>query len=122
MEELKHILRKYECMPHFDGIKLVSADQKGIDEQSPLHIACYNGSYDDVVVMLKSDVDINVRGDIGCTPLHEAVSNGHEEVVKLLLDHGAITSIKNDYGDTPVDFAEIEAFDNILVMLNEKGG
>lgn len=67
-------------MDSFVNINLFRFDQAGIDEETPLHIASYKGNLDDLMTMLNTHVDVNVRGDIGNTPLHNAVLKKHKKL------------------------------------------
>jgi ankyrin repeat protein len=54
--------------------------------------------------MLETDININVRGDIGNTALHEATQKKHEKIVLALLEAGADPNLENDYGDFAIDY------------------
>ncbi|MDD2724871.1 MAG: ankyrin repeat domain-containing protein [Methylovulum sp.] len=111
------LLKKYQEMDSFEQVNLLRFDQAGIDEETPLHIASYGGDIDELIIMLNTDVDINVRGDIGNTPLHDAASKKHEKVVSALLKAGANPMIKNDYGDYAIDFVMSDDGTNIKAIL-----
>lgn len=63
--------------------------------QNPFHIACKNGCYD-VVLLLMNDVDgsrlKNEQDEDGQSPLHIAAAKGYAEIVNILLQRGAIIS------------------------------
>jgi len=105
MDVFQKLLDKYRGMAEFEGVDIVRFDQKGRFEDAPIHKACYNGWLEDVELMIKHGVDINVRGDIGNTPLHEAVMSGNVDLVVMLVFNGADKFVKNDYGDEPIDYA-----------------
>jgi ankyrin repeat protein len=73
------------------------------DGDSCLHIAASRNNHRAVALLLKAGVDVNGKGDMGCTPLHYAVMNSSREVVELLLRHGASKTIKNEFGVLPMD-------------------
>ncbi|MCB1916502.1 MAG: ankyrin repeat domain-containing protein, partial [Rhodocyclaceae bacterium] len=69
---LGDVLRRYQELPQFTHIELARGDEKGLDEQTPLHVACYRGDEEAVLAMISAGASIGARGDIGGTPLHEA--------------------------------------------------
>lgn len=121
MTNIRDILNRYKKLPQFEDVDLQKADQLGMDEESPLHMACYQGHTEEVREMISSGIDINVRGDIGSTPLHEAVLGGHAEVIKVLLNNGASLDSKNDYGETPLELAETQGNQDVITALTNKG-
>ena len=52
-----------------------------------------------VTWLLDLGLDMDARGDMGCTALHYARRFGHREVYQLLLDRGADTTIRNGLGE-----------------------
>jgi len=99
------VLQRYQALPQFSHIELVRGDEKGFDEQTPLHIACYRGDQEAVSAMLGAGASTCARGDVGGTPLHEAALGQNPNIVRVLLEHGADVSAVDDYGDTPLDIA-----------------
>jgi ankyrin repeat protein len=69
------------------------------DGDSCLHIAARRGNLRAVQLLIKAGLDINLRGDMGCTPLHIART---PEIVAILLASGASTSIENEFGQVPI--------------------
>lgn len=120
---MKDILDRYRGMPQFESVGLSRPDEMGMDDETPFHFACRNGLIEDVKAMLEfPGLDINVRGDIGCTALHEAVSGKWQDVVGLLISKGANKYIKNDYGETAMDYAALSDVDSIKEMLGVNQG
>ncbi|TAN65984.1 MAG: ankyrin repeat domain-containing protein [Methylobacter sp.] len=111
------LLEKYKKMDSFENVDLFRFDQAGIDEETPLHIASYRGDIDDLITMLGTNVDVNVRGDIGNTPLHNAALKKHKEIVLALLNAGANPTIRNDYGDSAIDFVMGDDVENLKAIL-----
>ncbi|WP_333023292.1 ankyrin repeat domain-containing protein [Wolbachia endosymbiont of Pentidionis agamae] len=84
------------------------------DGNAPLHIAMGHLTKittDDermklLDTLLKSGVDINIRGKRGNTPLHNAAYLLSYDTVLFLIERGANFKIKNDDGKLPLDLAE----------------
>ena len=55
--------------------------------QTPLHIACNNGSDQLVVLLLNHGASINPVDSTGMNCMHLACMNGHKGCLALLLDH-----------------------------------
>jgi len=68
-----------------------------------LHIAAQRGDLHTVTVLLSAGLDVNLRGDMGCTPLHYAYMKGHSELVEHLKIIGADSTIRNDFGRRPFE-------------------
>ena len=63
-------------------------DHADPDGRRPLHLACYNGHKEVVVVLVdkfRDTLDVNQATKEGATPLFFACGKGHEEIVSLLL-------------------------------------
>jgi len=69
------------------------------DGDTCLHIAAHRGDARAVSLLIKAGLDVNLKGDMGCTPLHYARA---PEVVVILLASGASTSIENEFGKLPM--------------------
>lgn len=119
---LKDVLQKYQDRLVFSGVPLVDPNQKGIDGDTPLHVACLDGSIEDAETLLNANADVNIRGDIGNTPLHVAVSFGHVELVKLLLSRGARADLRNEHGNSPLDLAclNVKRYQDIVSILSDE--
>lgn len=102
MDELKRAfedLLNYESDDPTDKIDPITYREPGGD--NCLHIAAHRGDYKSIELLLKAGVDVNDKGDMGCTALHYAKMKGDEKVIQLLLSHGASTTIKNEFGELP---------------------
>jgi ankyrin repeat protein len=99
---------------------------------TPLHIACYQG-YFAVVQLLVSQpgVELNTIDIDGYTPLMLAVCKGNKEIVGLLLAKGANPNVAKQRrggvvsmidGTTPLGWAEQRAMDDIANMLRGAAG
>ncbi len=86
MNILDEVLRKYEESLELSQDEVTDVNQKGSDDDTPLHKACFRGDLEDVEVLIAYGAEINALGDMGETPLHNAVAHENIEVVKLLLE------------------------------------
>jgi len=70
---------------------------KGKTENSPLHLASFNGYKDVVRLLLNNGADVNTVDDNnGCTPSHWVVFKGHRGAGNMLLNKSAYINIVND--------------------------
>jgi ankyrin repeat protein len=68
---------------------------------SLLHVAAQRGDARTVELLLRAGIDVNQRGDMGCTALHYAHMFHQEDVIRLLRSNGAATNIVNEFGRAP---------------------
>ncbi|OWF45090.1 Ankyrin-3 [Mizuhopecten yessoensis] len=80
-----------------------SVEAKNALGQSPLHVA---RTASIIKILASKGLDIDIKGDHGCTPLHCASRDFDVELIKTLLDLGADPTVKNKDGNTPRDLAE----------------
>jgi ankyrin repeat protein len=71
------------------------------DGDTCLHIAAHRGNRRAVELLLKAGLDVDDRGDMGCTALHYAEYAKARDVVALLLAYGASREIRNEFGKLP---------------------
>ena len=115
---LEDILKSYQQRPQFENVHLVSPNQKGFDEDTPFHMACFADRLDEVLIMLSAGADVNLKGDLGMTALHMAALHNSLVLVKHLLEAGADRNITNEDGHTPADLAEIMDFVELAEMID----
>lgn len=101
-----------------EPLEISSVDENG---STPLHWACYSGSYESVNYLLSLDADINALDNEKYTPLHLAVTNNKEKIVRFLLQKGADKNIVNLKKELPIDIARSKNFVNIENLLLDKG-
>ena len=100
-----------------EALDINSVDENG---STPLHWACYSGSYEAVNYLISLNVNINALDKEKFTPLHLAVSNNRETIVRLLLQKGVNKNILNCKNESPVDIARAKNYLNIVKLLSTK--
>ncbi len=74
---------------HFLIAAGVDINQKDINGNTALQIACDKGYTNIVRLLLDSSAQVNVSNNNGCSPLVSALKQGSLEIVKLLVSSGA---------------------------------
>lgn len=77
------------------------------DHNSPLHVACHRGAYNEALMLLLSGHSTSIRNVWLETPLHQCTSQGHLDVMMLLLDAGANVNSTDHQNLTPLHQAII---------------
>lgn len=114
MKTVAEILREYESLPEFYGMRLNSVAQSGASGDYPINVAVHRKAQDEVVALLEAGADPNARGELGYTPLHSAVINASTNIVELLLGAGARIDATNDDGVTPLQLARTQEINDLL--------
>ncbi|PPU67064.1 ankyrin repeat domain-containing protein [Xanthomonas pisi] len=99
---LHSVLSEFRKMAMFENYNITGPESRGMDNDTPLHIAALEGRVDILKIFLPFVKNVNIQGGIGNTPLHYAVSKEKLDATHLLLNHKADINFKNDYGDTPL--------------------
>lgn len=120
MTKLIDVLDKYRAHPDFLGLDLVSADQRGAVDDTPLHIAARRGAVDDIVTLVEHGATVTLGGDLGNTALHYAALTGMVEAAKKLLELGADPVAENEFGETPAIVAEQGGHQHIAQLLGKR--
>lgn len=113
------LLKEYNELPEYIGMKLSSIHQKSEFGDYPIHIASVRGSIDELRLLLANGADINAVGEHGYTPLHNAVEQGFIDVVAFLLAQGADVLIENDHHLTAKALAKIIDNDEIYQKIDD---
>jgi ankyrin repeat protein len=90
-------------------------------EDTPLHIAAWQGDLETVTSLVESGADVNVRNSYGQTPLYDAASGGHYDVVEYLIANGADVNAQNEEGQTPLHVAIWWMYDDVAQLLLANG-
>lgn len=101
-----------------EPLEITSVDENG---STPLHWACYSGSFESVNYLLSLDANINALDNEKLTPLHLAVYNNREKIVRFLLQKGADKTIASIKKELPIDIARNKNFVKIENLLLDKG-
>lgn len=113
------LLKEYNELPEYIGMKLSSIHQKSEFGDYPIHIASVRGSIDELRLLLANGADVNAVGEHGYTPLHNAVEQGFFDVVAFLLAQGADVLIENDHHLTAKALAKIIDNDEIYQKIDD---
>lgn len=81
------------------------------NRNTALTLACFQGRYEVVQLLVERKANIEHRAKTGLTPLMEAASGDYVEVGRILLDHGA------DVNASPVPSSR----DTALTIAADKG-
>ncbi|MFW3177119.1 ankyrin repeat domain-containing protein [Xanthomonas phaseoli] len=106
LNSLHSALSEFKKMAMFEDYNITDPESRGMDDDTPLHIAALEGRVDLLEIFLPFVKDINIQGDIGNTPLHYAVLKDNLDATYLLIKHKADVNFQNDYGDTPLKLME----------------
>ena len=116
---LASALQRYSQAADFLDVELTDPRQKGIGEDTPLHMAAQDGRDEDIELFLDHGCDVNEPGDLGYTPLHFAVMGGHLDTARLLLSHGADLEAKNEFGETAIGMAPAHLRQDVSDLISE---
>lgn len=92
------------------------------NEVSPIYIACQNGHYSNVQILLSKGADVNKRQKKGISPIYIACQNGFFSIVQLLLSNGAEFNENQEKGTNPLYIAHQNWHDRIVDLLLGKSG
>ena len=93
-------------------------DNKGM---TPLMMACQQGHYQTVRLILSKNPDLNIRNNVaGWTALMLASSKGHHQIVELLLSNDPDINIKSFDGMTALMLATNEGQIQVITSLLKK--
>jgi hypothetical protein len=87
-----------------NGADVLKSDKDG---SAPIHMACLNGRYACVELLLDSGVDVSLRTatEYESTPVIVACQYGHVKILALLLARGADLNLADRYGNTATHVA-----------------
>ena len=82
-----------------------------------LHVACFEGRFSAVKLMLESGSNVHARSKDGKTALHFAVSHGRIDVVEALICGGADVNSIDNHGWTPLHYAAEHRTPDVIFAL-----
>ena len=78
------------------------------------------GEPDSLILLIKNNVNINIKDNKGITPLHLAAFKGQDENVEILINSNANVNSKDCLGRIPLTFSIIEGQINSAQLLIDK--
>ena len=78
------------------------------------------GEPDSLILLIKNNVNINIKDNKGITPLHLSAFKGQDENVEILINSNANINSKDILGRIPLTFAIIEGQINSAQLLIDK--
>lgn len=97
-----------------------SPDSMG-PNSSALHVACFQGHYDIVKLLLQKRANPNLVDQQSFYPLHLAASKGRNQICELLLQYGALIDAKTSHGGTALHVAVASDYTAIAKLLVAAG-
>ncbi|MCU0454677.1 MAG: ankyrin repeat domain-containing protein [Bacteroidales bacterium] len=85
------------------------------------HEAALNGDAGQVIALLGSGTDVNLKDPEGRTPLMYASYNGHEEIIRKLVEKGADVNMQDLYGRSALMMASSGSYAPSVKYLLEHG-
>ena len=98
----------------------ILVNSRGLEDQTPLHMACRRNALADVETLIAAGADVNAKDSFGMTPLYAAVLTRNLAMVKTLVESGAEVDIQTADGVSPLDFARDIGEDPIARYLTAK--
>ncbi|XP_003745450.1 ankyrin repeat domain-containing protein 11 [Galendromus occidentalis] len=120
------------CVRHIDPAKSSPKDpvtpkdtrseRRNIRGETPLHVACINGDYEQVKRLIEQGASVNTSDHAGWTPLHEASNRGWYKVARLLIASGANVNARGQLNQfTPLHDAAVNSHLQIVKLLLRYG-
>mmetsp|Transcript_44626 Transcript_44626/g.112459 ORF Transcript_44626/g.112459 Transcript_44626/m.112459 type:complete len:909 (-) Transcript_44626:74-2800(-) len=111
------------------GVSPENVNDRDRQQQTLLHVACYENNVDMVRLLLENKADVDVQDRNGWTPLHCAASAGRYDIVMLLMEHDADLNALNRDGTSVMHYlvrrfvpdAQKESFIAVLKTMIERG-
>ncbi|RLW61693.1 MAG: hypothetical protein B6D75_01300 [gamma proteobacterium symbiont of Stewartia floridana] len=105
-------------LPSFEEADFSNISWCNYEGENALHIAVGRNEYEIAKELIDLGIEIDARGDLGCTPLHAAASRTDLRFVKLLVKSGADVHALTE-GYPPFTLARFSKKDDICDYLGE---
>ncbi|KAF0698650.1 Aste57867_10744 [Aphanomyces stellatus] len=102
------------------GEKVTTAAKKPIQQNTPLHWACYKSHAQVACALLAWGFSVEDADSCGNRALHLVCSSGNFDMIQIILAHGADVSAKNMYGNTPLDLTTDPACRKLLKKMQSQ--
>jgi uncharacterized protein len=86
--------------PDENGKRVVTTDSRGVDGDSPLHVAAWQHDIEGAKLLMAAGSDVNAVGDMAYTPLHVAISQNDVELSRIFIEVGARSDLPSEIGGT----------------------
>ena len=96
-------------------------EKPDISNEIELINASSMGNLENVKLLLKKGVNINIQDKSGISALYKASNEGNLNIVKLLIDKGANIDIQDNFSDTALYNASYEGYLDIVKLLIVEG-
>lgn len=100
----------------------VSIDTRGVDSDTPLHLASLYGHTECVRLLLAKGARADVADADGALPLHDAAAGGYTAICEMLLDASPGCIDRGDSeGDTPLHNGARGGHEEVVALLVARG-
>ena len=89
--------------PNLDNKWIKNENYRDTENNSNLHIAVKNNSFELVKYFVNKKYDLNDVNKKGQTALHLACELGNEKIINFLVENGANVDIRDNKGKKPFD-------------------
>jgi ankyrin repeat protein len=99
-----------------------TVDARNDAEDTPLHLAAWNGNVATCRLLLERGADIRALDGGGRNAVHYAVSGNHIDICRFLVEQGADYTARNVKSKTPLEMAERTGRRDFIVYLRSLPG
>lgn len=99
----------------------VNLSEKGENEWTALHFACWIGNFKIVNLLIINGADVDAKAKNNITPLMVASSTGNSKIIELLIKAGSNMDLLDISGSTALHYAAQSNSIDAVVVLVEKG-
>lgn len=99
----------------------VNLSEKGENEWTALHFACWIGNFKIVNLLIINGADVDAKAKNNISPLMVASSTGNSKIIELLINAGANLEYVDISGSNPLHYAAQSNSIDAVAILVEKG-